>query len=72
VYERRHQQELARIAAAQAALHQRELAEQHAREQKELLARVDSELAVVDRDVSREAPDALEPLARLMAEDEVR
>jgi hypothetical protein len=72
VYERQHHQELARIAAAQEAQHQRQLAEQHAREQKELLARVDSELAGVDRDVSREAPDALEPLAQLMAEDEVR
>jgi uncharacterized protein HemX len=65
VYERHHQQQMARIAAARQAQQQRLAAEQRAREEEDLLARVDS-------DVSREVPSAMEPLARLMAEDETR
>lgn len=65
VYERHHRQELARIAAAREAEHQRQVAEQRAREEEELMAKVDS-------DVSREVPSAMEPLAQLMAEDETR
>ena len=65
LYERHHQQEMARIAAVRQAEEQQRLAEERAREAEDLLARVDS-------DVSREVPNALEPLAQLMAEDESR
>ncbi|MDR3727678.1 MAG: hypothetical protein P4K86_11620 [Terracidiphilus sp.] len=65
VYERQHQQQLARIEAARQAEQQRVAAEQRVREEEELLAKVDS-------DVSREVPAAMEPLATLMAEDEAR
>jgi hypothetical protein len=64
-YEHHQRQELARIAAVREAEHQRQLAEQSARDEEELLAKVDSE-------VSREVPRAMEPLAQLMAEDESR
>jgi hypothetical protein len=63
--EYRHRQEQARLAAAREAEHQRQIAEQRAREAEE-------ELAKVDTAVSRETPNALEPLAQLMAEDESR
>ena len=62
VLEHRHQQELARVAAAREAQRQRALIEQRAQE----AAR---ELAKIDSDVAREVPDAMEPLARLMTED---
>jgi hypothetical protein len=65
IYERHHRQELARIAAAQQAEQQRVAREQRAREEEDLLAKVDSE-------VSREVPSAMEPLAQLMAEDETK
>ena len=58
-----HRQEM-RIAAARAAEQQRLAAQERAREEEEDL------LAKVDSDVSREVPSAMEPLARLMAEDE--
>ena len=58
-----HQKEQARIAAAREAEQQRRLQEQRAREAEEELAKVDS-------DVSREVPNALEPLAQLMTPDE--
>jgi hypothetical protein len=61
VLERNHQRELARVAQARAA-QQRELAVQRAKEEEDLLAKVDS-------DVSREVPSAMEPLAQLMGED---
>jgi hypothetical protein len=59
-----HQRDLVRQAAVQReAEHQRQLAlEQHARE-------VDDLLAMVDSDLSREVPSAMEPLASLMADD---
>ena len=67
VYERHHRQELARMAAAaHAAESERLVAEQRVREEEEDL------LAKVDSDVSREVPSAMEPLARLMAEDEAK
>ena len=67
VYERHHRQELARMAAAaRAAESERLVAAERARvEEEDLLAKVDS-------DVSREVPSAMEPLARLMAEDEAK
>jgi hypothetical protein len=66
LYERHHQQELAKIAAAETARQQKLAAEQRAsKEQDDLLAKVDS-------DVSRQVPSAMEPLAQLMAEDEAR
>jgi hypothetical protein len=63
VYEQRQKQEQARVAAAREAEHQRQLAAERAREEEDLLAKVDS-------DISRQVPDAMEPLASLMAEDE--
>src|SRR4051812_46153293 len=54
-----HRQELARIAAAREAENERQLREDRARE-------AEQELAKVDRAVSREVPDAMEPLAQLM------
>jgi hypothetical protein len=58
-----HQKQLARQVAIQ---HQLQVVQQqHAREVDELLARV-------DRDVSREVPSAMEPLASLMADDETQ
>ncbi len=63
VYERHERAEQARIvAAARAAEQQRELAAQHARAEEDLMAKVNS-------DVSREVPDAMEPLAALMSDD---
>jgi hypothetical protein len=62
-YERHHRQEMARIAAVRAAEQQRLVRERQAREEEEDL------LAKVDSDVSREVPNAMEPLAQLMAED---
>ncbi len=62
VRERQHQQELARIAAVHAAEQQRRIAEQHALDAEDLLAKV-------DQDISRQVPSAMEPLARLMADD---
>ncbi|MGA2808415.1 MAG: hypothetical protein ABSE87_09780 [Terracidiphilus sp.] len=63
-----HQREM-KIAAARVAEQQRLAAEQRDRlakeEEEDLLAKVDS-------DISREVPSAMEPLARLMAEDETR
>ncbi|HUN86553.1 MAG TPA: hypothetical protein VMU48_19395 [Terracidiphilus sp.] len=62
MYER-HQQEMAKIAAARIAEQQRELAAAQAR------AKADADLfAKVDTDVSQEVPDALEPLAELSAQ----
>jgi len=61
--EYRHHQEQTRIAAAREAQHQRQLQEERARE-------AEQELAQVDRDISRDVPDALQPLARLMTTDE--
>jgi hypothetical protein len=61
----RHQQEQARIAAARQAQHQREIQEEKARD-------AEQELALVDTDVSREVPAALEPLGQLMTTDASR
>jgi hypothetical protein len=61
--ELQHRQEVARIAAAREAQHQRDLTEARARAAEE-------ELAKVDGDIAREVPNAMEPLAQLMAEDE--
>ncbi|HEV2486078.1 MAG TPA: hypothetical protein VGT08_11160 [Terracidiphilus sp.] len=64
VYDHHHRQEVARIAAAaEAARQQKVAAEQQARKESEDL------LAKVDSDVSRAVPSAMEPLARLMADD---
>jgi hypothetical protein len=67
VYERHQKQEAARDAAqAKVADQQRLVAAEKARQDEEDL------LAKVDSDVSRETPSAMEPLAQLMAEDEVQ
>jgi hypothetical protein len=66
--ERQHRQQAARVAAEQhAAEVQRQLIQQRA-------AKVDEEelMAQVDSDVSRQVPSALEPLARMMGDDEVQ
>jgi hypothetical protein len=63
MFEHHRRAELARITAAQQAQQERQLAAQKAQEEEDLLARVDS-------DVSREVPNAMEPLAQLMAQDE--
>ena len=60
--EQQHRKEQARIAAAREAEHQREMKEREAEE----------ELAKVDTEVSREVPDAMEPLAQLMTPDETQ
>jgi hypothetical protein len=61
--EHQHRQEQARIAAAREAEHQRQLQEERARE-------AEQELAQVDSDVSRQVPNALEPLAQLMTSNQ--
>jgi hypothetical protein len=63
VYESHRQQELANLEAARIAQQQRELAAQHLREEADLMAKVDS-------DIAREVPSALEPLASLMDENQ--
>ncbi|MDE3186329.1 MAG: hypothetical protein KGM96_02245 [Acidobacteriota bacterium] len=67
LYERHDRQvQQARIAAERKAEEQqRALEAQHAREEQDLLAKVDN-------DVSREVPSALEPLAYLMTDDPTR
>lgn len=65
VFEYQHRHEAARIAAAREARQQRALAEERERE-------AERELAKVDTDVAREVPNAMEPLAQLMTEDESR
>jgi Tfp pilus assembly protein PilN len=60
----RHRQNEIKIAQARIAEQQRLAAQAQARQEEEDL------LAKVDSDVSREVPSAMEPLARLMAEDE--
>jgi len=63
-----HRKEI-RIAQAREAEHQRQLAaaraSQQARDEEDLLAKVDS-------DIARQTPSAMEPLARLMSDDETR
>jgi hypothetical protein len=67
LYERHHRQELAKIAAAAEAASQQKLeAEQRA------VKESDDLLAKVDNDVSRQVPQAMEPLAQLMAEDDAQ
>jgi hypothetical protein len=65
VYERHQKQELARIAVVREAEHQRQLAAERAKEEEDLLAKVDS-------DLSRDVPSAMEPLASLMTEYEAQ
>ena len=63
VYEQHQRVEQAHIAAAaRAAEQQRQLAAQRARNEEDLMYKVDT-------DVSRDVPDAMEPLAALMADD---
>jgi hypothetical protein len=66
--ERHHRIEAARMAAEQSAAAQRQLEEQEAQ------AKVSDEvlLAGVDSDVSRQVPSAMEPLAQMMQDDEVK
>lgn len=63
MYERHHQQVLANQA------HQRELERQREQAAAQRAGDVDDLLAKVDRDISQEVPDALEPLAQMMTED---
>jgi len=63
IYENHRQQEAVKIEAARIEDHQRELAAQHPKDEEDLMAKVDS-------DVAREVPSALEPMASLMEESE--
>jgi hypothetical protein len=63
LFEYQHRQELARIAAAREAEFHRQIQEERARE-------AEQELAQVDRAVSQQVPNALEPLAQLMTSNE--
>lgn len=63
VYENYRQQEAAKVEAARIAEQQRELTAQHAKEEADLMAKVDT-------DIAREVPSALEPLASLMDENQ--
>jgi hypothetical protein len=63
VYEHHHRQQLARIAALQAAERQRVAVQQRAREEEELLS-------MVDIDVAQVVPSAMEPLAQLMVDND--
>jgi hypothetical protein len=67
VYQNHRQLEAARAEAERIALQQRELAAQQARAEEK-----DDIMAKVDSDVAREVPSALEPLASLMNEDDVK
>jgi len=64
-----HHRNQIRIAQALEAQHQSQLAaaraNQQARDEEDLLAKVDS-------DIARQTPSAMEPLARLMSDDETR
>ncbi len=65
LYERRHQQELARIAAARAAA--QEAAEAKLAAEQQTANETDQDLlAAVDNDISRAVPAAMEPLAQMM------
>jgi len=63
IYENHRTQEMAKVEAARIAEQQLELVAQHAREEADLMAKVDS-------DIAREVPSALEPLASLMYENQ--
>jgi hypothetical protein len=65
VKEMEHRLNAARAEALRQVEQQRLMLEERTRESEDLLAKVDS-------DIAREAPDALEPLAQLMADDEAR
>ncbi len=62
VFERHHRQELAKIAAAQAARQRQLAAEERAQQDRNLLTAVNNE-------VSQAVPQAMEPLADLMDGD---
>ena len=73
VYEHYHRQELARIAAMQAAQKAQQArleAEQSAAAN--AITKDQDLLATVDSDVSREVPAAMEPLAQLMDDNGTR
>lgn len=71
LYEQHHKQELARIAAMEAAA--QKAAQERAADEQSAAESATAEnadlLATVDRDVSREVPAAMEPLAQLMDEN---
>ena len=67
LFERHRAREIARAAAERAGEVQRQLAVRHA---EEVTAQEEDALASMDRDVSREVPSAMEPLAQLPDETE--
>jgi hypothetical protein len=69
VHERHQQQLQAAIVHQREMDRQRLLDEQRARQAQEELAQFDTELAKVDRDIAREVPAAMDPLAHLMEDD---
>ncbi len=73
VWKHHEREQQMRIASARAAEHERLAAqqrEQQARQEKENLLVKEDLLANVNKDVSRQVPAAMEPLAQLMAGDE--
>ena len=63
VYENHRQLQAAKVEAARIAEQQHELAAQRAKEEADLMAKVDS-------DIARQVPSALEPLASLMDDNQ--
>jgi len=63
--QQREQERRRQLAEQQAVAEQQARAQQHAQDSEDLLAKVDS-------DVSREVPAAMEPLAQLMTDDDIR
>lgn len=63
VYQNHRQEEFAKAEAVRVAQQQRDVAAERAKEEADLMAKVDS-------DISREVPSALEPLASLMDENQ--
>jgi hypothetical protein len=63
VYQNHRQQESVKIEAARIAEQQRELAAERTKDEADLMARVDN-------DIARQVPSALEPLASLMDENQ--
>jgi len=63
IYENHRQQEAAKVNAARVAEQQRELTALRAKEEADLMAKVDT-------DIAREVPSALEPLASLMNDNQ--
>jgi hypothetical protein len=69
VYQNYHQQEVAKAQAARIAEQHRQLIAEREQQQQDSAAKEEDLMAKVDRDISREVPSALEPLASLMEDN---